>query len=433
MNSTFPLFASSTKKEQFSKQCLLLAFLGAFSFGGTILNQYHYALGQLSFYFLVLALATSNFRPSPKSLIWISLFIGYCLISPLIGCYFGDGLCTRKPYTAAVGILLLYFGVEYVAYCVGRYPNFEGQIEKYLIVASWIMVFLSLPYLITLLTYTSSAPHLWQKWIYEASTFMSVNDLITGRFKGLTQEPARLGMVISVLYPIVFVGLLERFSAPRLVLIFGFWMCLLLASTRTGMMTCLLLTFVVLVFYPKKLFILFGLLLACFFLFACYFFPALSFEDVYLLRWLGKSQDLSTSIRAAHSLAAINLWEHNPILGFGLGQSGFVLPNFYPSWYGPNSPEYSTWFPLMSIGGVPSFSFLPQISAEIGLVGICTLLLGIFPILRRSLFQIREDLKIRKYFFSFCGFLIASFGVDGYLYFAAWLIFGILLGLVRRG
>lgn len=405
----------------------MLAFFGAFSFGGTILNQYHYALGQLSFYFLVLALVTSNFRPSSRSLLWISLFVGYCLISALIGCYFGDGLCSRKPYTAVIGILLLYFGIEYVAYCVERYPKFVDQTEKYLIAACWIVVFLSIPYLIARLIHNPNVTSGWQSWVNEIYAYMN----ISGRFKGLTQEPARLGMVIATLYPIVFIRLNEKFSIPRLILALGLWGCLLIATTRTGVAACLLLTLLMLLFYPKRLFIFIGFIVI-------FYFSALSMVIVYipeylhLLGWFEKSVDASTSVRSAHTLGALNVWKSFPFFGVGLGQSGFVLSDFYPSWYGPNSYEYTTWVPLKAVGGVPSFSFLPQALAEIGLIGFGILFLGVFRLAKQSILQIKSNLIIRMYFFSFAGFLITSFGVDGYLYIAAWLILGVLLGVIRH-
>lgn len=439
MNINPLFFWASTKKEKFSKQCLLLAFLGAFSFGGTFLNQYHYALGQLSFYFLLLALATSNFRPSSNSLLWISIFVGYCLLTPLMICYFQDGLCSRKPYTAAVGILLLYFGVEYVAYCIERYPNFEGQIEAYLTAASWIVVLSLTLYLVAWLISSLSAtlgggwlavskegvPE-WYGWINKVIAYLSIG----GRFKGFTQEPARLGMVIATLYPIAFMRLNEQFSRIRAFLVVGLWLCLLLAATRTGVASCLFLTLLMLLFYPKRLAVFIGLLLIAFFSIISADIALMPKHD-HLLGWFGSSVDFSTTVRSAHSLAAIAIWKKNLFFGVGLGQSGFFIPDFYPYWYGPGSPEYAEWVSLKGKGGVPSFSFLPQALAEFGVFGFGILILGAFQCIKTAFLSLKVDKTTRMYFFSFLGFLITSFGVDGYLYIAAWLIFGVLLGRAR--
>jgi hypothetical protein len=119
------------------------------------------------------------------------------------------------------------------------------------------------------------------------------------------------------------------------------------------------------------------------------------------------------------------------LLGVGLGQSGFILNQFYPSWYTPASPEYANWVAQASLGGVPSLSFLPKLLAEIGLLGAAILIWWAIPMVRNCSAAFANP-SVKTFTFAFLGFLIASFGVDGYLYLPAWIIFGILVGLVRK-
>ena len=87
--------------------------MGAFSFGGTYLNKFHFALGQASFYFAFLALVTSGYRPPNKSIAWIVMFAFYCLITSAIGCYWGSGICTSRPLTALVSIIFIFIRIVF--------------------------------------------------------------------------------------------------------------------------------------------------------------------------------------------------------------------------------------------------------------------------------------------------------------------------------
>jgi hypothetical protein len=142
--------------------------------------------------------------------------------------------------------------------------------------------------------------------------------------------------------------------------------------------------------------------------------------------------DGSSLVRLAHIVGALNTWLANPLLGVGLGQSGFILNQFYPSWYTPASPEYAGWVAQAQLGGVPSLSFLPKLLAEIGLLGTVILIWWAIPLVRNCSAAFANPI-VKKFAFAFLGFLIASFGVDGYLYLPAWIIFGVLVGLARKG
>ena len=104
---------------------------------------------------------------------------------------------------------------------------------------------------------------------------------------------------------------------------------------------------------------------------------------------------------------------------------------FYPAWYTPASPEYSLWAPKAAFGGVPSLAFLPKLPAEIGLFGAIGLIYGVFSRFRSYMNALKSNNQAKKWFWSFAGFLLASLGIEGYLYLPAWLILGLLLGLSR--
>ena len=108
-----------------------------------------------------------------------------------------------------------------------------------------------------------------------------------------------------------------------------------------------------------------------------------------------------------------------------------MLNQFYPAWYTSASPEYANWVAQAPLGGVPSLSFLPKLLAEIGLLGSAILIWWALPCAQNCL-KTFENPHAKTFAVAFVGFLIASFGVDGYLYLPAWIIFGVLVGLARK-
>ena len=57
----------------------------------------------------------------------------------------GEGLCTTRPYTAAISILFIFFLVEYVAFTVQTNEGFEVMMANYLLYGAWALVILALP------------------------------------------------------------------------------------------------------------------------------------------------------------------------------------------------------------------------------------------------------------------------------------------------
>lgn len=426
-------FLKSSSQYHFSKLCLLVACLSAFSFNGIWLNQYHFLLGQAPFYFAVLSLATSGYRPNRIPLVWCVAFIGYCLISALGICYLGDGLCTRRPYTGVVSIVFIFLIVQYAAHTVSNSLKFEKKIEQYLVASAWIVVLLSFPYVVDLFIGAENRTQHWQHWVHNLASKLNVGS----RLKELTLEPSYLGMVIAMLYPIALIRANEesaiKKSLLRWFLVLGLWIPLFLSSSRVGVFVCLGLTALILVMWPKRFLMAAVFGGAMFYIMLPQIYILIANYGPTLLGWFsGGGLDGSTLVRISHMQASINLWSEFPLWGVGLGQSGYLLHNYYPETYGPNSPEFAHWTNQAAVGGVPSFSFIPRAVSEIGIIGVLILMVGVLSALKNLPIQFKKSRSVQKYTFAFIGFLVASFGVDGYLYIPAWIIFGALIGILNR-
>jgi len=429
------IFLNASKREWFSGQCLLIAFFFVFSFNHIVLTKYHFVLGQASFYFIALALLTSNLsflKAIPKrSLLFFAIFLTYCLGSTAVFCYLGEGVCSRRPYTAAISLVFVFLMVQYTAYFAESNPGFGARAEKYVVAGSWALVILSIPdiYVITRGGLLSHLPY--------GLDFLSPLGLPPyggNRLRAFTQEPSYLGMTIATLYPICFIRANEKISIYRIGLVIGLWICLIFSVSRTGLLACFILTFVVLLGWPKRL-VIFAILLIAFGLLWIYA-PQLQASHFWSFSWVPLlnqiNLDASSLVRSAHIFASFEVWLANPLFGSGLGQAGFVLPQFYPDWYTPSSPEYDVWMSKSAFGGTPSFALLPKLLAEIGLLGLAILLIWVFPTIKNIVNSFKNKDLTRIYALSFTGFLLASFGVEGYLFLPAWLIFALALGLNRR-
>ncbi len=426
------LLSARVIQSRFSANCLLIGFFFFFSFNHIALTQHHYLLGQATFYFVGLALLTSRFKISAKSYFFIGVFLSYCLGTAAFFCFTGENLCTMRPFTATFSILFLFFAAQYVAHLVESKSNFELTIEKYLVYGAWTLIILSIPDILRILNnqHVNAVPFN----LDFLRTFASL-PYDSYRLRGLTQEPSYFGMVIATIYPICFMRLLQKRSLLKLLLLIGLWICLVFSGSRVGLLSCGLLSFLILALtVPKKFKILITTLGIAFT--AWFAASKLNFQlnsSSSDMRIFGiVSIDGSSFVRISHMVAAYRVWTDSLFFGVGLGQSGFTLNQFYPLWYVPTSPEYLHWVSRASIGGIPSFSFLPKLLAEIGLFGLIILVLGCIASMKNMISLANENLEFKKFLFAFFGFLIASFGVDGYLYIPAWLICGVLLGLSRR-
>lgn len=418
-----------------SKQSLLIAFFFVFSFNHIVLTKYHFVLGQASFYCIAIALLTGYFpvfKAIPKrSLHFFGAFLIYCLGSASFFCWTNQSICSTRPYTAAISLVFVFLFIQYTAYVTQNNPGFAISAQKYLVAGAWALVLLSIPD-IMVIAKGGALNHL--PYGLDFLSPLGLSPYWGNRLRAFTQEPSYLGMVIATLYPICFIRLNEKFSIPRIMLVVGLWLCLIFSVSRTGLLTCFILTFVILLAWPRRLVLLIAALLVLGTLWN--YLPQLRTNPFWGLTWIPlfnqANLDGSSLVRSAHIWASIKGWLSNPLFGQGLGQAGFTLPQFYPDWYTAASPEYGIWAPKSAFGGTPSLSFLPKLLAEIGLIGLGILLIWAAPALKNIIYSIKNNDLTKKYALSFIGFLLASFGVEGYLFLPAWLIMGLALGLSRR-
>lgn len=424
-------FPKSKIQEKFSIFCLLAACFFAFSFNHIVLTQYHFLLGQAPFYCIVLALLTSHFRIPKDPLIFIACFLAYCLGSAALFCSIGQGFCTRRPYTAAISVVFVFLTVQYVAVLVSKTPSLSQSIEKVFVYSAWALVILAMPdiWMIAKGMVVLKSPPYGIDFLAP----LGFNAHVSNRLQGFTQEPSYFGMVIATLYPICFMRLNQKWSLQRLLLVIALWICLALSLSRTGLFACVITSVLILVLWPKRLLLL--VVVLGLFVLAWNQFPQFRNGIFLSFSWIPLFTipvlDGSSLVRLAHIAGALNTWLANMLFGVGLGQSGFILNQFYPSWYTSASPEYAGWVAQAPLGGVPSFSFLPKLLSEIGLLGAAILIWWAIPMVRNC-FQAFANPTVQTFAFAFFGFLIASFGVDGYLYLPAWIIFGVLVGLVKK-
>lgn len=140
-----------------------------------------------------------------------------------------------------------------------------------------------------------------------------------------------------------------------------------------------------------------------------------------------RSTNISNLIRFSSMLATINLGIHNPILGVGLGQSGFYLTEFYPDfiWSAYNA---SNWVHADTSMGSPTFSLLPSIFSDLGILGLFAFLsLWLYPIKSSLKLVFRKQAKPIDLILIILniGLLVGSFGVDGFTFVGYWVMMGI--------
>lgn len=410
---------------------VLASFFLCFSFNNIALAKYYYLLGQASTYFMIAALIIRFPKIQKKAYIFCGIFISYCLITPFILCMGKWGICTVRPLTGVFNTIFIMLTVLSVSQRVKESKTFLALIGSVMMLSALAIILLSIPdiYAITKGNIRTSP--------FEAEylKFGGGTTYDAPRIRGFTPEPSYFGMVIAVIYPI---ALFKLMRTPRLFytsVVLGLLACLIFSFSRTGIITCLILTFLMTLNSPRYKKIFFSILLGCFLL--VYFIPGWLYLfyvrfgiDFYILGLVEKS----SFTRFGLMYAAISMWTSDwktILFGVGLGQSGYLLDSFFPQWFW-RSPEAEHWADKAGVGGIPSFALLPKMICEIGLVGVLLLLSKIaitFASIRRSW---RDSSDFRMYAWSFFGFIVASFGVDGYFYLSAWMVFGVLIGLIAN-
>jgi O-Antigen ligase len=425
MDSTLKSFSINN----ISKFLILGAALFSFSFNNISLTKYNFLLGQASFYFLVPAIFLC-FHFNKKSLIYFFCFVIYIFMSEMAFCFSDNGICGLRPLTGIASIAFIFMSIETVAFAIKSSIVNLKEIERFFMYSAFIIIVCAIPDIIAINNGNIQSSLFEGRFhflrYYNDSTY------VTPRLRGFTQEPSYLGMVISTIYPFIFNNYIKKFSFFSFFLFFGIWVCLLFSLSKVGILTCLFLTFFLITINLKNklyaLFIVFvpvaliSLIIPLDFL--------LSSNSLYLGQWSNSGVDSSSVMRFGSMLAALRLFFENPLIGVGLGQSGFFIPKYYPDWIW-TSPEALEYSQASYYGATPTFSFIPKLLAELGLIGF--LFFGIrFLLLTRKVYMLNHSNEVKPFYYSFIGFLISSFGVEGFAYIPAWIVLGVVIGTLKK-
>lgn len=409
-----------------SSSLLLIAFFFSFSFNNIELGHYYFLAGQGSFFFLLIVSILGKYVLSKRDLIFFLFFASYCVFNSFLDCIFFDGICSLRPLKAIVSIFFIFLFMEIVIDQVQKKYISEYEIEKRIIYCAWFIIFTSFPDIVSI----SLTGH---ESIFLQHFKSSSISYDAPRLRGFTQEPSYLGMVISVIYPFALNRLILIKSLANTALVFLLWVCLLFTLSKTGIITCLIFTICSMKVKSSKLIltILPIFLLLLFFLNnSDYEFSLFEYNKSYLEQW-NNGLDYSTITRVGHMVAALKLWLNNIWIGVGLGQSGFLLDKYYPDFI-EGSLEVSKWSQLAPHGGIPTFSFIPKMLAELGFLGVSFLSYKFLILIKSVIRAPANAVGVKVFLASFVCFLISSFGVEGYLYICPWLMLAVVVGIVRR-
>jgi hypothetical protein len=415
-------------KIDLSSFLLLLACFFSFSFNNLCLNKYHFILGSMTFYPIALGVIFSNFKMSSSDIKFLIMFLCYLSASVFVNFILFDKLITLKPFKSFFNLIFIFLIIELFSSKLQTKGLSIIKVHKAFLYSSYFLICTSFFDI-----YAISHGGI-QSSIFENAFFKAAHPYDVPRLRGFTQEPSYYGMVLSTLYPFILIDSVRSDKLWKLIPLALFWTCILFSLSKVGIISCSLLTILII---KREDFLRLLLAVILFALIANFsgFDQVLYGNRGYLSQWQADPSqtvkvDFSTVIRLGHMTAAIRLWLDNFFIGIGLSQSGFYLDKYYPEWM-LSSPEASKWKAFASVGGIPSFSFIPKVLAEIGFIGVLLILVKAYGFLKEIFISWKTSADLAPFCFSFLGFLISSFGVEGYLYLPAWIIFGVVLGYVR--
>lgn len=406
---------------------LLIAVFLSFSFNNIALTQYSFLFGQLCFYPLFILIIISRRYVNRNDFIFFVSVVTCVVISWFVNCE-NDVICTTRPFMSLMPISFVFLMVECVSKKIQHNNELAGQIVSVFIASSWACVLLSLPDII------SVALGDIQLSFFESPLFKAVNQpYVTNRIRGFTQEPSYFGMVVSVLYPFCLCRIKNGINYTSNFLLFLLmWICLIFSMSKVGLVTCFILT--ILMFARNFRLIAFFVSFLTLLFWAGYIglFDGLFTQNIhYINQWTADGVDISTKTRIGHMYAAIRIFCEYLFFGIGLGQSGYIIPFFYPDWIF-SSPEINDWIASADVGGAPSFAFIPKLMAEFGLVGMAPILLIFIGLMNKVSKALQTSPDLIAYVYSFVAYMISSFGVEGYLYLPAWIVFACIVGICRN-
>ena len=293
----------------------------------------------------------------------------------------------------------------------------------------------------------------------------SMRELVkTNRVSGMAYEPAWLaGQIATVYLPWLFASLLTRVRVTRFkwleMILLGFAALLLLATfSRGGLLTAvgaLVLTFLfvgraelragwnwfVSGFRRGNNWLLrVGVILLC--------IGALAGAGLFLSQkgyitrlFNTRAESLedfiienSAGARAAYTFGALGAYEESPIIGVGLGASGFYIYEHLPDWALTTVPEIARQLsPENRLYPNPKNIYV-RLLAETGLIGFFVFIAFLFSVLGDALSALQSKTAVGRYLgiagiFSWFAIALYSITQDSFATPNIWINFGILVGM----
>jgi O-antigen ligase len=146
----------------------------------------------------------------------------------------------------------------------------------------------------------------------------------------------------------------------------------------------------------------------------------------------------SAGARAAYTFGALGAYEESPIMGVGLGASGFYIYGHLPDWAMTTVPEIARQLsPENRLYPNPKNMYV-RLLAETGLIGFALFIIFLFSVLGDALKALQSKMPVAR-FLGIAGLFswlaIASYNVtqDSFAIPNIWINFGILAGVTAFG
>lgn len=288
----------------------------------------------------------------------------------------------------------------------------------------------------------------------------SMRELVrTNRVSGMAYEPAWLAGQIGTIYlPWLFAALLTKIRITRFkwleIVLLGIALLLLLATfSRGGLLTAgvaLVFTFLIAGraelraawnwFWQRGWMLRIGLVVVI--LAALVGAGLFLGQKGYIARLFTTDAESleefvienSAGARAAYNAGAWGTYDQSPVLGVGLGASGFYIYDNLPNWALTTVPEIARQLsPENRLYPNPKNMYL-RLLAETGIVGFFVFLAFLFSMLGDSLLALKSDQGILRYLgiaglFSWLAVAMYNVTQDSFATPNLWINFGILAGM----
>jgi hypothetical protein len=293
----------------------------------------------------------------------------------------------------------------------------------------------------------------------------SMRELVkTNRVSGMAYEPAWLaGQIATVYLPWLFAALLTRLWVTRFkwleVILLGFAVVLLLATfSRGGLLTAVGASLLTLLLVGREelraawhwfasgfhgggnWLLRLGVVLV--FLVALVAAGLFLSQKGYITRLFNTRADSvedfiienSAGARAAYNFAALGTYAESPVLGVGLGASGFYLYDHLPDWALTTVPEIARQLsPRNRLYPNPKSMYI-RLLAETGLIGFFVFIAFLFSVLGEALQALQSKTSVRRYLgiaglFSWFAIALYNGTQDSFATPNIWINFGILVGM----